>query len=232
MIWKILLAGIIGVVGYLDRTATCQFMLHRPIVMATLTGWIFGDFFAGAKVGAVLELIYLVHMPVGASLPPDDTGAAIFAGSAAAVASCDATVDGGYFTVLILLSVMCAEFGRWIDALVRKINGRIARIARGAVEQGDIKAVEQSLLAGLTLFGITGMLLALSFSAVGVAVSFFLLPLVGTDIRFDLSALELVLPLVGAASVFACGRTEKTAWFFFFVMSVTFAVTMIVRWTV
>ena len=230
MIWKFLMAGVIGGVCYLDRTAACQMMFHRPIVVATLMGWVFGDFFAGAQVGAVLELIYLVHLPVGASLPPDDTGAAIFAGSAAAFASRDAVVDGGYFTALILLSVLCAELGRWVDALVRKINGRIARIARDAVERGDIKAVEQSLLAGLTLFGITGMFLALSFSVVGVAVSFFLLPLISAGIRLDLSAIALVLPLVGAASVFACGRTEKTAWLFFLVMSVTFVATMIMRW--
>jgi len=232
MFWEFLMAGLIGGVCYLDRTAVCQLMLHRPIVVATLMGWIFGNFSAGAYVGIVLELIYLVHLPVGASLPPDDTGAAIFAGSAAAFLSRDAVVDGGYFTVLILLSVLCAELGRWCDALVRKVNGRIARIAKGAVERGDIKAVEQSLLAGLTLFGITGILLALSFSVAGVAVSTFLLPLIDTDIRLDLSALALVLPLVGAASVFACGRTEKTAWLFFLMMSVTFAVTMFMRWTV
>ncbi|MCL2102466.1 MAG: PTS sugar transporter subunit IIC [Syntrophorhabdaceae bacterium] len=232
MIWEILIAGIVGGVCYLDRTAAFQLMLHRPIVVATLMGWIFGDFFAAAQVGLVLELIYLVHLPVGASLPPDDTGAAVFAGSAAAFISRDPVIDGGCLTVLILLAVLCAELGRWIDALVRKVNGRIARIARSAVERGDIKAVEQSLLAGLTLFGITGVLLSLLFSVAGVAVSSFLLPLIGADMRLDLGALALILPLVGAASVFACGRTEKTAWVFFLAMSATFAVTMITRWTV
>ncbi|MCL1926140.1 MAG: PTS sugar transporter subunit IIC [Syntrophorhabdaceae bacterium] len=228
MIWKFLLAGVIGGGCYLDRTAAYQMMFHRPVVVATLMGWIFGDFFAGAQVGVVLELIYLVHLPVGASLPPDDTGAAIFAGSAAAFVSRDA--GGGCFTALILLSVLCAELGRLVDAVVRKVNGRIARIARDAVERGDIKAVEQSLLAGLTLFCITGMLLALSFSVAGAAASLFLLPLIGADIGVDLSALALALPLVGAASVFACGRTEKTAWLFFLAMSAAFAVTMAARW--
>jgi len=233
MIWKFLLAGIIGGVCYLDRTAACQLMLHRPIVVATLMGGIFGNFSAGAQVGIVLELIYLVHLPVGASLPPDDTGAAVFAGSAAAFASRDAVVDGGCFAILIMLSVLCAELGKCSDALVRKINGRIARIARNAVERGDIKAVEQSLLAGLTLFGITGILLALLFSVSGVVASSLLLPLIGADMYFDLGALALVvLPLLGAASVFACGRTEKTAWLFFLAMSTTFAMTLIVRWTI
>ncbi|MBP2683380.1 MAG: phosphotransferase system sorbose-specific component, partial [Deltaproteobacteria bacterium] len=94
MLWRFLLAGILGGVCYLDRTAACQLMLHRPLVAATLMGAIFGNFHAGAQVGIVLELIYLVHLPVGASLPPDDTGAAIFAGSAAAAATTGTFLDG------------------------------------------------------------------------------------------------------------------------------------------
>ena len=45
-------------------------------------GAIFGNFAAGAQVGAVLELLYIVRLPVGASIPPDDTGAAMFGGAA------------------------------------------------------------------------------------------------------------------------------------------------------
>ena len=226
------MAGVLGGICYLDRTAAFQLMLHRPIVAATLTGWIFGDFMAGAQVGVVLELIYLVHLPVGASVPPDDTGAAVFAGAAAAFASRAAVFDEGSFTAMILLSVLFAELGGWIDSLVRKVNGRIARIARDAVERGDIKAVEQSLLAGLTLFGVTGLLVAISFSAAGAAASTFLLPRLRAGIGLDLAALALFLPLVGAASVFACGRTEKTAWLFFLVMTVSFAATAVIRWMV
>jgi PTS system mannose-specific IIC component len=205
-------------------------MLHRPLIVSTLMGGIFGNFAAGAQVGIVLELIYLVHLPVGASLPPDDTGAAVFAGSAAAIASRGAVVDGGYFTALILLSVLCAEMGRGIDALVRKVNGRIARITRDSVDRGDLKAVEHGLLAGLTLFGIVGALLTLSFSAAGVAASTWLLPAFDDQIRIDFRALAPVLPLIGAASVFTCGRTEKTAILFFLVMAVSFAATMILQW--
>jgi len=111
MLWRFLLAGVLGGLCYLDRTAACQLMLHRPLVAATLMGAIFGNLAAGAQVGAVLELIFLVHLPVGASMPPDDTGAAIFAGSAAAVASSSIGLDGGSFTALILLSVLFAELG-------------------------------------------------------------------------------------------------------------------------
>jgi len=232
MLWRFLLAGILGGVCYLDRTAACQLMLHRPLVAATLMGAIFGNFHAGAQVGIVLELIYLVHLPVGASLPPDDTGAAIFAGSAAAAVSTGPFLDGGSFTALILLSVVFAELGKGVDALVRKINGRIARITRDSVDRGDLKGVEHGLLAGLTLFGTVGFLLSLSFSGAGVAVSTYLLPRFGTQLQLDFNALQPVLPLIGAASVFTCGRTEKTAAFFFLMMAIAFGATVLFKWVV
>ncbi len=232
MLWRFLLAGVLGGLCYLDRTAACQLMLHRPLVAATLMGAIFGNLAAGAQVGAVLELIFLVHLPVGASMPPDDTGAAIFAGSAAAVASSSIGLDGGSFTALILLSVLFAELGKAADRMVRKLNGRIAHLTRESVDRGDLQAVEHGLLAGLTLFAASGAVLALLFSGAGMAVSKFLLPRFGPESRVDFSALQPVLPLIGAASVFACGRTERTAGIFFLTMAAAFGATVFFRWLV
>ncbi len=232
MLWRILIAGILGGVCYLDRTAACQLMLHRPLVAATLMGGVFGNFHAGAQVGIVLELIYLVHLPVGASLPPDDTGAAVFAGTAAAIVAEGRFLDAGSFTALVLLSVAFAEMGKVVDAVVRKVNGRIARITRDSLERGDLKAVEHGLLAGLTLFGIAGVFLSLAFSGAGVAVSTCLLPQFSPHLQLDFNALHPVLPLIGAASVFTCGRTERNAYLFFLAMAVAFGATVLFRWVV
>jgi len=230
MIWRILLAGLLGGVCYLDRTAACQLMLHRPLIAATLMGTIFGNFTAGAQVGAVLELLYIARLPVGASVPPDDTGAAIFAGSAAAAASSSIGLDGGSFTALILLSVLFAELGKGADRMVRKVNGRIAHITLESVEHGDLKAVEHGLLAGLALFAVTGVILSLMFSGAGVTVSKFLLPRFGPASRMDFSSLQPLLPLVGAASVYSCGRTERTAGVFLLTMAAMFGATVFFRW--
>ncbi len=230
MIWRFLLAGLLGGICYLDRTAAFQLMLHRPLIAATLMGTIFGDFTAGAQVGAVLELIYLARLPVGASLPPDDTGAAIFAGSAAAAASSSIGLDSGSFTALILLSVVFAELGKNVDRMVRKANGRIAHLTMESVERGDLRAVGHGLLAGLTLFAASGVLLALAFSGAGVAVAKFLLPNFGPESRLDFSALQPLLPLVGAASVYSCGRTERTSGIFLLAMAATFGATVFYRW--
>jgi PTS system mannose-specific IIC component len=232
MFWRFLLAGILGGVFYLDRTAAFQLMLHRPLVVSTLMGAVFGNLAAGVQVGVLLELIFLVHLPVGASLPPDDTGAAIFAGSAAAAVSSGGVLDGGSLTALVLLSVVFAELGKEADRTVRKINGRIGRITRESVDRGDLRAVEHGLLAGVMLFALTGVVLALLFSGAGLAVARFLLPRFGPDVRMDFTTLQPVLPLIGAASVFTCGRTEKTAGVFFLTMAVAFGATVFFQWVV
>lgn len=230
MVWKFLLAAVLGGVCYLDRTAACQLMLHRPLVVATLMGAVFGNLAAGAQVGVVLELIYLARLPVGASIAPDDTGAAVFGGSAAAVASSSIGLDGASFTGLLLLSFVIAEAGKLADRFVRKVNVRIARLTAESVDRGDVQAVEHGLLAGLTLFAVTGAVLALVFAGTGVAVASLLLPRFGPASRVSFAVLLPAIPLLGAASVYSCSRTERTAAGFFLTMAVVFGATVFFRW--
>jgi mannose PTS system EIIC component len=231
MTWCLLLAALLGGLCYLDRTATFQIMIHRPLIAATLIGAVFGNATAGAQVGAILELLYIVRLPVGASVPPDDTGAAVFGGAAAAAASSSIGIDAGSFTSIILLSVPCAEFGKLADRFVRRVNGRIAHLTVESVERGDSEAVEHGLLAGLVLFAASGAVLSLLFSGFGLAVATLVLPRIGPESRLPFVALFPVILLLGAASVFSTSRTERTSPVFYATMAVVFAATYAFRWT-
>lgn len=230
MAWRILLMAVLGGLCYVDRTAAFQLMLHRPLVVASLTGAVFGNFAAGAQVGAVLELLYIARLPVGASIPPDDTGAALFGGAAAATGASSIGLDPGSFCAILLLSVPCAEIGKFADRSVRRINGRIAHLTLESVDRGDVLAVENGLLAGLTLFAASGMALAVLFSALGAVTSLHLLTLFGPESREQFAALLPALPLLGAASIFSCSRTERTSPAFYLTMAGVFAATVFFRW--
>lgn len=230
MYFQFLLAAVIGSIAYLDRTAAFQVMLHRPLVVATAMGAVFGNVFAGAQVGAILELLYLARMPVGASIPPDDTGAAMFAGAAAAVSASSVGLSAGSITAVLLLSVPCAELGKAADRQVRRINGRIASLTAESVEKGDSHAVEQGLLAGVTLFALSGVVLTLLFTGAGVVVGRQLLPRFGPASKSFFAALLPVLILLGAASVFSCTRIGRTAPVFYLTMAMVFAATFLFRW--
>lgn len=228
--WQLLLVAAIGAVAYVDRTAAFQLMFHRPLVVATAVGAVFGNALAGAQVGAVLELLYLVRLPVGASTPPDDTGAAMFGGAAAAVASSSIGLDAGSFSAVLLLSVPCAETGKAVDRLVRRVNGRIAALTIESVERGDSQAVEHGLLAGVALFALSGTVLALAFSGLGLAAGKLLLPCFGPASKARFAVLLPLFPLIGAASVFSCTRTDRTAPAFYLTMWTVFAATLFFRW--
>ena len=230
MAMQFLLVAAFGGVCYLDRTAAFQVMLHRPLVVASVVGAIFGNLAAGAQVGAVLELFYLVRLPVGASIPPDDTGAAVFGGAAAAAASSSIGLEPGNLAAILLLSVPCAEIGKVADRFVRRMNGRVADLAVDLVEREDSRAVEHGLMAGITLFGVFGMTLALLFSGIGVSTARFLLPRFGPESHFQFAALLPALPLLGAASVFSCSRTERTSPVFYLTMGCVFASIFFFRW--
>lgn len=230
MEWRILLAAVLGAIAYLDRTAAFQLMLHRPLVVAAVMGAVFGDFSAGARAGAVLELLYIGRLPVGASIPPDDTGAAAFAGAAAATASSTVGLDAGGFALILLASVACAEFGKYADRFARRLNGRIAHLAIERTEQGDTLAVEHGLMAGVTLFAVFGIALGALFSGLGVLAARLLLPRLGPEGHVHFAALLPLLPLLGAAAVFSCSRTVRTAPAFYLAMALAFGATFWLRW--
>lgn len=230
MAWRILIMAVLGGLCYLDRTAAFQLMLHRPLVVATLTGAVFGNLAAGAQVGAVLELLYIARLPVGASIPPDDTGAALFGGAAAATGASSIGLDPGSYCAILLLSVACAEIGKFADRSIRRINGRIAHLTLESVDRGDAAAVENGLLAGLTLFALAGVAIAALFAGLGVATSLHLLSRFGPGSREQFAALLPAIPLLGAASVFSCSRTERTSPAFYLTMAGVFAATVFFRW--
>jgi fructoselysine and glucoselysine-specific PTS system IID component len=57
----------------LDETAFGQFMVSRPIVAGPVVGWMIGRADLGLEIGALIELIWIGDLPVGAHLPLDLT---------------------------------------------------------------------------------------------------------------------------------------------------------------
>lgn len=75
------LAAAAGVAG-LDQSSFPQAMVSRPLVAATVGGWLLGDAGAGFLAGAVLELLTLRELPLGGARCPDLGPASVVAGAA------------------------------------------------------------------------------------------------------------------------------------------------------
>lgn len=107
----------------LDRLACGQFMISRPIVAGPLTGLFLGDLHAGLLAGACLELLWMGILPMGATIPPDDTQATVAATVALTAFSAQSSYSADTLLPLVILLVIpFALLGRLPERLVREHN--------------------------------------------------------------------------------------------------------------
>ena len=122
-LWLLLLGGWMAV----DGTSVGQFMVSRPLVAATLAGWVVGDPVAGLAVGLMQELFHLAVLPVGAARFPESGPASVVAGAMHAMAT---GVPGA-----LLMTVAFALLWEWVGGATlraaRQLNVHIVVGAEG-----------------------------------------------------------------------------------------------------
>jgi mannose/fructose/N-acetylgalactosamine-specific phosphotransferase system component IIC len=196
---QVLTAAVIGGLVGLDRTAVGQFMISQPVVAGPLTGWLLGDVTAGLVIGGVLELIWVLDLPVGTFVPADSTVAAV---AATAIAS----IGGGGRAELavigfsLLLTVIMVPVTMFADHLMRQRNRQIPELVAGEDRLPTEAGVTMWHLAGLIAFFLKSFTLCLGFVAAGVLlVSWFL----GAPepIQRAMTLFVMLLPLLGVASM-------------------------------
>ncbi len=146
-LFSLLPVAIVGAVLGLDVVSFPQAMISRPIVAATLGGALAGDITSGLVAGAVLEMIALEMLPVGASRYPEWGTASVVGG---AMAAAFYTLPGAA-VVAVLASIATAWAGGWSMYGLRRLNGVWVRRELGLLEAGHPGTV-----AGLQLRGLTG----------------------------------------------------------------------------
>jgi len=166
------IAAVGGLIG-LDRTAVGQFMISQPIVAGPLVGWILGDLTAGVIIGAVLELIWVVDMPVGTFVPANSTVSAVSATAIAALGSHgDATLPVIGFS--LLLTTGMAPVTMMIDTAVRKTNSRLAFVVSVVSSAPSGRTLARAQFIGLVMFYLKTFVQYLVFLPAGiVAVALF-----------------------------------------------------------
>ncbi len=133
-----------GTIVGLDLVSVPQALLSRPLVAASVAGWLVGDLNTGLRVGAVLELFALDVLPVGASRYPEYGPAAV--GAALTAASLPPRIGIG---VGVLLGLAVAILAGWSLGWLRHANARhVHRLAAG-VNSGSVRAIRTLQWAGL-----------------------------------------------------------------------------------
>ncbi|MEJ2202093.1 MAG: PTS sugar transporter subunit IIC [Desulfuromonadaceae bacterium] len=183
-----LLAGGVSILAGLDRTAAGQTLFSRPLVAASATGFLLDDFQTGMQVGILMELLWLGRLPVGASIPPDDTQIAV-AGTGLAVIMGRWIGWGGLPMVLLslLVSMPLGKVGQLFDRLARKGNERLLDRAASALRAGRHDVLERFHLMGLFGFAMASLATYLVIVSFGSLLVYQLAPVLMTRISSVLS---------------------------------------------
>jgi PTS system mannose-specific IIC component len=75
-----------GTIVGVDLVSFPQAMLNRPLVAASVTGFLIGDLEAGLRIGLLLECFALDVIPIGATRYPDFGPASVVATASASLA--------------------------------------------------------------------------------------------------------------------------------------------------
>jgi hypothetical protein len=157
--WGVTLLLVLGAWTALDAAAVGQFMVGRPLVAATLGGWVAGDPAAGMLAGALLEALHLAQVPAGGARLPDPGPGSVVAGGVAALAGAGAGAGaaGGALALALTLGVGLSLLGGRLVERHRKANAdRVAAawsrghplggVLRGALSRSAIRGA--ALVAG------------------------------------------------------------------------------------
>lgn len=146
-----------GAVG-MDAVSWPQVMISRPLVSATIGGWLLGDAVAGMLVGAILEVYTLRHPPFGAARYPDTGPAGLVAG-----ASFAATGGSGLGTLLVALVLGWSL--SWLGTITvhvrRRLNERF--VSPVHLLTGDAGVLEHRHRMAIWLDGLRGSVLVAAF---------------------------------------------------------------------
>jgi PTS system mannose-specific IIC component len=188
-----------GLLG-MDAVSWPQVMVSRPLVSATVGGWLLGNPVAGMLVGGVLEVYALRHPPFGAAKYPDTGPAGLVAGASFAA-------SGGAAMGAFLFSVAIGWGLGWIGTVTVQIRRRLNERIMSPVRElaADPALLEHRHRVAIWLDGLRGAILVAAFLVPSVLV---VTLVVGTGPstlgRYAVAA--LVLGLAGSAG--AAGRSS------------------------
>ncbi|MEN8144477.1 MAG: PTS sugar transporter subunit IIC [Gemmatimonadota bacterium] len=155
--WLVLV--LLGALTGLDSVSWPQVMTSRPLVAATLAGWVMGSPSAGFLCGAALELMAMLYAPYGAARYPETGPASVVAGSAYAAAGASTVAP---LATALLLGWALARVGGWSVQLQRRVNERLLLGPSDLASRP--RRVEARHLLAMAVDGVRGALLVGAFA--------------------------------------------------------------------
>jgi PTS system mannose-specific IIC component len=224
----LLLTSFVAIVCGLDRVAALQFMLSRPIVAGPLTGLVLGEPLVGLQVGMLVELLWLGRLPVGASIPPDDTQIAIGGTFLSIMFATPAISTPVTIICCLLIAIPLAKSGQFFDRMARQANNLLVKRAEQNVLTGDLDSIDRLHLVGIGHFALASLLTFVVVAGGGsVLCSIFIdyfIPVLAAPINW----LLLTFILVGASMILSSINVNRAMTLF----SASFISSVLMLWLI
>ncbi len=154
MILKALLLTLVGIFGNCSHKFLGDGMFNRPLVVATLTGLVLGDFQTGLIMAGTLELTWMGVMYLGLSMPSDVTGGAIIGTAFAILSGSDVSVA---LALSIPAGILCAYVTTACDVLASFVVHKADKYAAmGQIEKVNMihvgTGIGQAILSSSVIF--------------------------------------------------------------------------------
>jgi PTS system mannose-specific IIC component len=185
-----------------------------------------GNPLVGLEVGTLLELLWLGRLPVGASIPPDDTQVAI--GATVLALSMDRLLGMSGMPVVILCvltAIPLGKFGQLFDRLARHANGLVLK-RNNALFVGSARDLERLHLLGLINFAFASLSTFLVILIAGTLLLYNFAPFLIHAVREAGLSLQYSFTLVGAAVLLGLINIARGTSLF----CAAFAGTLLVLW--
>ncbi len=183
----VFIVALVGALISLDRTAFLQMMVSQPIVAGPIVGFVLGDPLTGLTIGCVLELFWIGALPVGGSIPPNETAAAVIATSVCIIACRDIGLTSALSLPImifsILVSIPLSIAGQRVDIFVRNYNRKFALNADELAGVGNFAHIDRENLKGLFSFFMASFFSLLALIGLGLPVVKTLYPLLSGSLR-------------------------------------------------
>lgn len=208
---EIILVSVTGGVIALDRTALFQVMISRPIVAAPIIGFVLGDPVTGLKAGLVIELLWIGQLPVGTSIPPDETMVSILV---SAISIWGKQFVGGSSEASVALTFIlvtpAAILAQRMDHFIRNQNIVSAHAADKALNELNYIGIEKACLHGIKRFFLGYFLMIFVVLTIGAVIIPFTYPLISGPFLTGLNRFYYVLPAIGIISLLSSAKSKKS----------------------
>lgn len=215
MFQEIILTAFCGSLLCLDRVFM-QAMISRPVVIAPLIGFFLGNLYAGLMIGAIIELIWIDRLPIGAYIPPNDSLTAVLATAIALIAG-PATAGGvtpQIIALSVILSIPCGSLAKQMDVMITRSNNALSDQALRDALENNLRAIERkSYLGLLKVFLFYGVFLLAAQTVLiplviwgyphlnepllkALSVTYYFLPLLGIAVALNMLKLRNAVPVI------------------------------------